>query len=126
MSIFLQAFTPMILEITGIAATAAITAASGYAMRKWGIEIQAKHRDALHSALMTGVNAALGKGITGNAAVSAAIDYARQSVPDAIKNLKPTANVLSQLAKAKLEEVTKLPPEDALGKALAEAIKDKP
>lgn len=121
MSILLQALTPVILEVTATVATVAITAASGYAMRKWGIEIQAKHRDALHSALMTGVNAALGRGLTGNAAVAAAIDYARQSVPDAIGNLKPPVQVITDLANSKLEEATKVPAGDALAAALKQA-----
>jgi len=121
MSILLQALTPVILEVTATVATVAITAASGYAMRKWGIEIQEKHRNALHSALMSGIEAALGRGYTGNAAVAEAIEYARRSVPDALGNLKPAADVLTDLAKAKLEQATKIPAGDALAAALKQA-----
>ncbi|MFH5773619.1 hypothetical protein ACHFJ0_05155 [Paracoccus sp. NGMCC 1.201697] len=121
MSILLQALTPVILEVTATVATVAITAASGYAMRKWGIEIQEKHRNALHSALMSGIEAALGRGFTGDAAVADAIEHARRSVPDALKNLKPAADVLTNLAKAKLEQATKVPAGDALAAALKQA-----
>lgn len=69
-----------------------------------GIQIEARHRDALHSALMTGARAALSKGMPMQQAVEFAVGYAQSSVPAAVAKLKPTDPVLQQLARAKLQE----------------------
>ena len=60
--------------------------------------------EALHSALMSGVRAALMRGLSGPEAVEAAIIHASGSVPDAIKALKPDAGVLTRIAEAKLRD----------------------
>ena len=69
--------------------------------RQW--RLQQKER-ALHSALMSGVRAALMRGLSGPEAVEAAIIHASGSVPDAIKALKPDAGVLTRIAEAKLRD----------------------
>lgn len=91
---------------------AAVTALLGYAVTlikaKTGIEIEAKHRDALHSAMTTGALLALAKlGIGANKAAlaTAAVDYAKTSVPDAIKKLSPSDGTLADLAAAKIQSV---------------------
>lgn len=89
---------------------AAVTALIGYAVTlikaKTGIEIEAKHREALQSALTTGALLALAKlgiGADKAALAEAAVDYAKASVPDAIKGLAPSADVLADLATAKVQ-----------------------
>lgn len=104
---FYTAIAPSLLEISGVVVAGAIGWAATYAKRKWGLEIEAKHRDALHSAIMTGVQSALTKGLTGLSAQSYAIEYAKRSVDDAIKALKPGPAILSDLARAKLEQATR-------------------
>lgn len=95
---------PTVLELTGIALGGVLLRASLVAKRRWGIDIEARHREALHSALMSGVRAALDRGLSGRAAIDAALDHAGQSVPDAISALNPTVDVLASIAKAKLRE----------------------
>ncbi len=104
---FYTAIAPSLLEISGVVVAGAIGWAATYAKRKWGLEIEAKHRDALHKALMTGIQAALMQGASGPAAAVMAVTYAKKSVPDAIKALKPGADVLVDLARAKLEQATR-------------------
>ncbi len=70
-----------------------------------GLDIEASLRDALHKAMLSGAQSASGKGLSGTAATDATLAYAQASVPGAIKSLNPTLNVLTNLAKAKLEEV---------------------
>lgn len=96
---------PTILEIAGVGLAGALGWAALVAKKRFGLDIEKRHQDALHSALMSGVRAALQKGLTGNAVLNAAVDYARASVPDAIDKLSPHGRVLFELARAKLDEV---------------------
>lgn len=86
----------------------------GYVKAKTGIEIEARHREALHRALDTGARAAVSK-ITGNwdAADEAAIRkelsdqikaYIRGSVPDALKTLKPSEDVKNELIESAVQK----------------------
>jgi hypothetical protein len=72
--------------------------------KKTGMEIEQKYRDSLHMALTTGILAALQRGLSGHAAIEAAVGYARMSVPGAIQKLGPTEQVLANLATAKLQQ----------------------
>ncbi|MBT0778074.1 hypothetical protein KF941_01245 [Paracoccus sp. pheM1] len=93
------------MELIGLAITAIIGWGVRQASKRWGIEVEAKHREALHWALFTGAQLALERRLTGKAALDLILAYARRSVPDAIINLQPTPEVLTDLAKAKLEQV---------------------
>ncbi|MDS9467363.1 hypothetical protein RGQ15_07215 [Paracoccus sp. MBLB3053] len=104
MDAIMHAVLPQLLEIAGLILTGVLTWAAAKAKAKWGIEIEARHREALHSAIMTGINLALSKGLTAQAAVDAALNYAVKSVPDAIGALKPSTETIADLAKAKLQE----------------------
>lgn len=84
-------FVPYVLAVLG----AVITAAVAWAAKKFsdltGISIEARHREALQSALMNGARAAVAKatpsGVTvdvGNAAVKQGVDFVLASVPDAV------------------------------------------
>lgn len=100
------------LVLTAIAALLAriLASAATVAKERWGIEIEASHRAALHSALMSGVRAALSRGLSGQAAIDAAVEHTYRSVPDAIAHLGPTAGVLVNLANSKLREVIEKTP----------------
>lgn len=115
---FLTAAQPYALEVVGLALTAIIGLAANKARQKWGLDIEAKHRDALHTALMTAARLALAKQMTGAAAISLILGYVRQSVPDAMRKLNPPEAIIEGLAKSKLEQAAV-----EAGKAIGEAIK---
>lgn len=103
-SAILPSILPTLLELFGLLLMAWLVRLSLFVKAKWGIEIEARHREALHSAVMSGIRAALSKGLTGQMAVTAAIEHVTASVPDAIAALSPSADVLSNLVEAKLRE----------------------
>lgn len=104
MDAILNAVIPQLLEIFALILAAVLTWAAAKAKAKFGIDIEARHRDALHSAIMTGVRLALAKGMGGQAVVTAALDHARMSVPDAINALGAGKTVLINIAEAKMQE----------------------
>lgn len=98
--------TPYISEIIGAIVTALIGYVVTLIKAKTGIEIEAKHREALHSALTTGALLALSRlGIGASKAdlATAAVDYAKASVPDALAKLSPSADTLTDLALSKVQ-----------------------
>ena len=104
MDAFLTALTPHLIELIAAIATIILGWLAAQARARWGIEIEARHREALHSALMTGVRHALARGLQGREAVSeAAVNYVRTSVPDALRALKPEPQQLVDMAEAQLE-----------------------
>lgn len=115
MQTILNAVIPQLLEIFALILAAVLTWAAAKAKAKFGIDIEARHRDALHSAIMTGVRLALANGMSKEAVVTAALDHARLSVPDAINALGAGKTVLINIAEAKMQE--------AAGDALAEALR---
>lgn len=126
MQSIITAAAPHILELLGLVLTGIIGWAAAAARRKWGIDIEASHREALHWALYTAAQLAIKHELTGKAAVDLVLEYARRSVPDAMGNLKPSAEVLTDLAKAKLEQVAAERVKKAAGGAvdqLAEALR---
>ncbi|MGN7867816.1 hypothetical protein [Paracoccus sp. 22332] len=118
MQTIITAATPHLLEILGLILTAIIGWAASKARQKWGLDIEAKHRDALHEALMTAARLAIGRNLTGQAAISLILDYAKRSVPDALDKLSPPAVVIENLAQSKLEKAAV-----EAGKAIGKAIK---
>ncbi|WP_288949536.1 hypothetical protein [uncultured Paracoccus sp.] len=113
--------TPHLLELVSLAITAIIGWAAAAARRKWGIEIEARHREALHWALTTAAQLAVKNQLTGKQALDLMLEYVRRSVPDAIGNLRPTPEVLTDLAQAKLEQVVAERGKDVLAEALRRA-----
>jgi hypothetical protein len=100
----LAALAPHLLELIAALATAIIGWLAAQAKARWGLEIEARHREALHSALMTGVRHALSEGVQGRTAITrAAVGYVRVSVPDALAALKPGPGQLTDMAEATLE-----------------------
>ena len=100
---------PPLLALLAAVIGVIIRSATQVAKERWGIEIEARHREALHSALMTGITAALTRGLGTQAAIAAALDYAGRSVPDAIAALSPDAETLRALAEAKLRTAIAVP-----------------
>ena len=66
----LAALAPHLLELIAALATAIIGWLAAQAKARWGLEIEARHREALHSALMTGVRHALSEGVQGRTAIA--------------------------------------------------------
>lgn len=94
-------------------------------------EIEARHRQALHSALNTGVGLALDAleaGIrlnpalaTADASIGKILEYTNRSVPDAIRKLGPSRDMLTDMAKAKVQEWLASKGIDPLAAALRDA-----
>ena len=106
MQTILDMISPVILHLIGAVLTLAVAFVARKIHQWTGIEIERAHREALHSALMTGARMALQRGLSGPDAVTLATGYAESSVPDAIARLRPSESVLTNLARAKLAEVT--------------------
>lgn len=104
-----DALLPYVLALIGLALTLLIGWAAAQFTRLTGIQIEARHREALHAALMTGARAALSRGLPVQQAVEHAMGYAQTSVPGAIAKLRPPEPVLQQLARAKLQEAAQGP-----------------
>lgn len=100
----LNTVLPAVLTIVGTVLATFLIKVAAVAQARWGIEIEAKDREALHSALMSGIRAALQRGLGPGDAVIAALAHAQRSVPDALARLNPSDKVLGNIAEAKLEE----------------------
>lgn len=109
------ALQPYIVDGAGVLITAFIGWAATKFSAKTGIEIDAKHRDALHSAIVTGINLGLsrvgekieGKPVTAsNAVVADAMNWVNKSVPDALDRFKVTPDTLRTMVEAKIPQVT--------------------
>jgi hypothetical protein len=111
-TILLNLLLPHALELIGVALTLLIGFVAAKVSAWTGVQIEARHREALHSALMTGIRTAVARGLPMQQAVDLAIGYARDSVPDALARLKPSDVTLHNLARAKLQEATAAPAAD--------------
>ncbi|MGR3480706.1 hypothetical protein [Salipiger marinus] len=96
----LNHITPALIALIGAVLTYLLSRVAGAVQAATGIEIEKRHREALHSAIMTGIAAALAKGPAAGVDVlkAQAISYAQHSVPDAIRALVPGDGVLDALA----------------------------
>lgn len=102
----LTALGPHLAELLGFALLALFGLIAQALRRTLGLQAEAIWRDALHSALESGAMRA-DTALTAQA-VEQAVDYARRSVPDAIRNLGATDDVLRDLAGAKVRKVAGL------------------
>jgi hypothetical protein len=101
---------PHLADIVGVIITALMTFIAAQVKARTGSELDARAREALHSALTTGAMLALARygrtaGVNQEAMIAEAVSYAKASVPDAIKRLGPVGSVLADLAVAKIEAV---------------------
>ncbi|MFC5423820.1 hypothetical protein ACFPOB_30315 [Bosea eneae] len=106
-----------LIQYAASAAAAVVVGLLGSALyRFFGVSLEARHREALHSALTTGAGLALSmiaeliaKGLKPDEARSVAlqtgVDYVRQSVPDALKALKPADGLLFDMVRAKSAQI---------------------
>lgn len=103
----IDAAMPHLLSLAGALVSLAIAWVAKRISDWTGIEIEARHRAALHSAIMTGLrHAADGGRVTDRAQVAReAVEYAQRSVPDAIRGLGARGDVLLDLAESRLGEV---------------------
>jgi hypothetical protein len=102
------ALSPILTELLGYGVLL-ILGYIGLLIRKYlGTKAEAVWREALHSALKNG--ALQSDLIDPDAIAMDAVDYAKRSVPDAIRKLKADDGVMTQLARAKLTEIGMIPP----------------
>lgn len=95
---------PTLLQVIAAILGVLLMRAANTARTRWGIEIEARHREALQSALMTGITAALARGLRGGEAVTAAIDHAAKAgAPDAIEFFGLGVDDLTRIAESKLQ-----------------------
>lgn len=112
MNELIEQLTPAIVSLAATILTFLAYRANAYLKAKTGFEIEAMNRDALHSALETGVELAIAKASKNKTAAAAAQDelvdlivaYVKRSVPDAIGALKPSQEQLKDMAIAKVEQ----------------------
>ena len=95
---------------------------------KWRLDVESKHREALHKALNTGVGLMLDTiqlhpGIAAaDLTVSQVVQYVKNSVPDALKKLGPSEAQLVDMARSKLQQkIDEVAGRDRLSEALARA-----
>lgn len=89
----------LLMTIFGVVLTAIINRAAAAFTLATGIEIERKHREALHQAIRSGVESTLlHGGKTGAGTVKAhVVQHLRESVPDALAALSPSDTVLTRL-----------------------------
>ena len=103
----LRELMPVALSGLSVLLTALIGSAAHTAKQRWGLDIEARHREALHSALMSGIRAAVERGPEEavEVLVQEAVEHAKASVPDALLRLRPDEAILQNLARSKLAQV---------------------
>lgn len=116
----INAFLPHAPEIMNVVVVPFFIWAAVQVGRKFGVDIQDKHKRTLQSALMTGANLAMQRKLTGSAAVGVILDHVlNKGAPDAVANFKLSKDELRRMAEAKLHEVTTDALTAALGRATA-------
>ena len=106
----LQELLPAITTVVMAIITGLLGLLTTWLRVKFKVEIEAKHRAALQSALETGVNRVLDKLVhlpqvtKADTAVAEAVAYVERSVPDALKALAPSKEHLRDMALAKAKE----------------------
>ena len=97
------AVLPPLLVILGTILGRILAKAAKVAQDRWGIEIEARHRETLQSAMMTGIAAALARGLNRDEAVNAAIQHAvGAGARDAVEFFDLGIEDLTRLAESKL------------------------
>lgn len=109
-----------------------ILAIIAWLMRKlperWRLDIEARHREALHKALDTGIGLAIDTMqkhptiAAPDMAIGTVLDYVERSVPDALRRLAPSRAHLEDMARAKLQQqVDAIMGRDRLAESLKQA-----
>ncbi|MGP3698792.1 hypothetical protein ACTVZP_16095, partial [Rhodobacter sp. NSM] len=100
--------TPSLLDLAGVVLTALIGLVAVRFQHWTGIQIEARHREALHSAIMTAARLAVARKLAPDAATEFVSSYVRYSVPDALKQLAPPADTLDALVRSRLAQAAEL------------------
>lgn len=100
-----MAVQPVLLQAISAMLMAFLVWVANTARIRYGIEIEKGLREGLHSAAMSGVRAALSRGLSGTELNDAVIDHVIKSTPDAIARLNPARDVLETIIEGKLKEV---------------------
>jgi hypothetical protein len=114
MSMIWTALAPHLLELFSAVLMAIITWIAAEFRRRTGIEVAADARARLHSAALTAIRSALVSAgyLPGSQPSPAAIEkavadaqaYVEASVPDALRTLGPSPDVLNNLIRSKVAE----------------------
>lgn len=108
------AVQPYIVDVLVAIMTALLGMIYAWVRAKFGIDIEAKHREALHSAVVTGLNLGAAKigGVlagrtisVGSPVVAEAMTWVARSVPDALGHFGITDAKLQELVLAKAQQV---------------------
>ncbi|WP_108482247.1 hypothetical protein [Oceaniglobus ichthyenteri] len=88
-----------IIALIGLALTIIVNRASAAFTLATGIQIEARHREALHEAIISGVESAMRHGPNEAFGTLRAhvVQHLRESVPDALKALTPGDGVIDRL-----------------------------
>ena len=119
---------PILVDLLLMLVLAIIGWAVSFLPARFRLDIEARHRDALHSALNTGVGLLIDTMqkhptiAAPDMAIGTVLDYVERSVPDAIRKLAPSRAQLEDMARAKLQQqVDVITNRDRLGEALKQA-----
>ena len=117
---------PIIVDLLLMLVLAIIGWAASFLPARFRLDIQQRHRDALHAALSTGVGLAIDTMqkhptiAAPDMAIGVVLDYVERSVPDAIRRLGPSRAQLEDMARSKLQQQV----DTVLGRdRLAEALR---
>lgn len=106
---------PYLLALVSVVATAIVGWLAELLRRKFNLDIDAAHRDALQTALTNGAGLLIGKAGDAlasrkldlkSAALAEAVNYVLQSVPDAIRHFGITPEAIAEKLQAKLPQVS--------------------
>lgn len=101
----------VLMPILTFVATIVIPAVGIKLMQKWGIDIEANHRDALQSALRNAAIIAVAKlspskgNDIASVPVSVAVEYVKSSVPDAVKKFDLNGSKITDLLAPHIADV---------------------
>lgn len=106
---------PYLVAVVSVLATAIVGWLAELLRRKFNLDIDAAHRDALQTALMNGAGLLIGKAgsaLAGkkldlkSAVLAEAVNYVLQAVPDAIRHFGITPEAVAEKLQAKLPQVS--------------------
>lgn len=119
---------PIIVDLLLMLVLAIIGWAASFLPARFRLDIQQRHRDALHAALSTGVGLAIDTMqkhptiAVPDMAIGVVLDYVERSVPEAIRKLGPSRAQLEDMARSKLQQqVDTVLGRDRLAEALRQA-----
>jgi len=105
---------PYLMAVVSVVATAIVGWLAELLRRKFSLDIEASHREALQTALANGAGLLLGKlggTLAGktldlkSAVLAEAVNYVLQSVPDAVRHFGVTPEAIAEKISAKLSQM---------------------